>query len=236
MKSLVIIPAFNERESIANVIMDIQKDFPDADIIVVDDESSDGTDQTVKKLGCRILHLSVNLGIGGAVQTGYIYAVENSYDVIIRVDGDGQHDTKYISDLAAVILNQEADVCIGSRYLEYDGFQSTFFRRMGIRIISRLIYVLSGVRIKDATSGFCAVNQRVAELYAKEYQQDYPEPEAILTAVYEHALIREIPVRMKERCSGQSSISLQRSVYYMVKVILSLFFAYLRRAGRGSTK
>lgn len=166
------------------------------------------------------------MGIGGAVQTGYLYALRNEYDIAIQMDGDGQHDPAFLDALIAPLEKNEADICIGSRFLDDDvGFKSSRTRRAGIRFLSCLIFLCTKKHFKDVTSGFRAVNRKYIELYAKNYPLDYPEPEAIVMAVRSGAVIKEIPVKMRDRAKGVSSIDLKKSVYYMVKVSLSLVLA-----------
>lgn len=225
MKALVIIPAYNEQENIRNTVRDIETNCSDADYIVINDCSSDQTEQILKQNNIRHITLPCNLGIGGGVQTGYRYAREEGYDIAIQFDGDGQHDAKYLNDLIEPIKDGQADVVIGSRYIKKSGFQSTGLRRTGIGILSWLIRVLCGVRVLDVTSGMRAVNRRFIEVYARDYAQDYPEPEALVSAAVKGARIVEVPVEMRDRQGGSSSIGPLRSVYYMIKVSLALILA-----------
>ena len=225
MKTLVIIPAYNEQENIVNTVHDVHKHCPDLDYIVINDCSSDQTEKILKQNSMNYISLPCNLGIGGGVQTGYRYAVENGYDIAIQFDGDGQHDARYLYDLIAPIAEKKADIVIGSRFIRKQGFQSSGIRRFGINFLSGLIHLLCGVRVLDVTSGMRAVNRRYIEQYACEYAQDYPEPEAIVTAALKGATIMEIPVEMRERQGGVSSINPLRSVYYMIKVSLALILA-----------
>lgn len=222
MKIIVIIPAHNEQENIANVINGIKKHASDIDHIVINDCSTDNTRDVLESIDAQYINLSANLGIGGGVQTGYIYARENNYDIAIQLDGDGQHDPVYIKELLKPILIGEADVVIGSRFIEKKGFQSSHARRAGIGFLSFLINLCCGVKIKDTTSGYRAVNRKLIEIFAKQYAQDYPEPEAIISSALNGAKIVEIPVVMKERQGGVSSISAFRSIYYMCKVSISI--------------
>ena len=172
--------------------------------------------------GYQVLNLPINLGIGGAVQTGYRYALKYGYDIAVQLDGDGQHDASYVKRLIEPLLAGEADVVIGSRFLRREGFQSSRSRRIGINILSDLIWLCTGKRIRDVTSGFRAVNRRFITIYAEDYPSDYPEPEAIITAVMHHGRVAEVPVVMKEREGGTSSITFRKSVYYMIKVTLAI--------------
>lgn len=222
MKILVIIPAYNEEESILNVITKLNRDMEQADYVVVNDCSTDATIERLQETEASYLNLPVNLGIGGGVQTGYKYALLNDYDIAIQIDGDGQHDTNYLQDVIQPIIDGEKDIVIGSRFLKKEGFQSSGMRRVGITFLSALIQLCSGIKIYDVTSGFRAVNREYIRLYASDYPVDYPEPEAIVMAALEGARIGEVPVIMKERVSGKSSISALKSVYYMIKVSLAV--------------
>lgn len=222
MNTLVIIPAYNERDNILNTIADIEKNAPFADYVVINDCSTDDTKEFLKNAQANYIDLPINLGIGGGVQTGYRYAMDNGYDIAIQFDGDGQHEARYINDIIAPIARGQADIVIGSRFIEKEGFQSSALRRAGINFLSGLIKALCGVKVHDVTSGMRAVNRKVIELFANNYAQDYPEPEAILASGIKGARIIEIPVQMRERQGGVSSISPAKSVYYMIKVSLAL--------------
>lgn len=234
MRTLVIIPAYNEEGNIRGTVRDLRENFPEGDPLVINDCSTDGTEQILVSEGVSHLKLPVNLGIGGGVQAGYRYALENGYDMAIQFDGDGQHEAKYLRALAEPIASGKADITIGSRFLEKEGFQSSGARRLGIGMLSRLIRLLCGVKVLDVTSGMRAVNRKFIEEYAEEYARDYPEPEALLYAGVRGAVIREVPVMMKERENGKSSISSFRSVYYMIKVSLALVLG--RIADKGSKR
>ncbi len=227
VKTLVIIPAFNERECIEKTIKEVQSACAEVDLLVVNDCSEDDTAKILRRLRIPFLDLPVNLGIGGAVQAGYRYALENGYEVAIQLDGDGQHDPRYLSEMVRVLESGEADIVIGSRFLEKEGFQSSGARRAGIRFLDRLIRLCSGVTVTDCTSGFRAVSADYIKLYAEDYPVDYPEPEAIVQAALQGAKIREIPVVMRERKTGSSSIRPLRSVYYMTKVSLAILLCRL---------
>lgn len=235
MNTLVIIPAYNEQENIIFTIGDIKRYTNGIDYVVINDCSTDKTKEILAANGEKYLDLPINLGIGGGMQTGYRYALEHGYDIAIQFDGDGQHDARYLKDLIAPIESGQADMVIGSRFIEKEGFQSTGLRRLGINFLSGLIYCLCGVRVKDVTSGMRAVDRKMIEQFATEYAQDYPEPEAILTAGLSGARIMEVPVQMRERQGGVSSINPVRSVYYMIKVSLALILFRLTR-GRKKKK
>lgn len=221
-KVLVIIPAYNESENIQKVINDLKKWAPSMDYIIVNDCSKDSTLSVLQKADAKYLDLPINLGIGGGVQTGYLYAMKNEYDIAIQMDGDGQHNAKYLNALIEPIIEKRADFVIGSRYLQHEGPQSSFFRRIGIKFLSFLIKICTGIKIYDVTSGFRAVDKTLINLFAHEYAQDYPEPEAIVLAAQNNTKIMEVPVLMNERERGKSSISGVRTIYYMIKVSLSI--------------
>ena len=229
MKTLILIPAYNEQDSISNTIQDIEGSCSLEDIgyLVINDCSTDGTKEILEKYSIPYLDMPINLGIGGGVQAGYRYALENGYDIAVQFDGDGQHMAECIENLVAPIKAGKADVVIGSRFLTNEGFQSSALRRFGIRFLSELIFMLCGIRIRDVTSGMRAVNRKMIEEFAKNYAQDYPEPEAILASGLMKARIVEIPVQMRERQGGTSSINALRSIYYMVKVSAALVITRL---------
>ncbi len=228
MKTLVIIPAYNEEESIRTTVCEVREKAPWADILVVNDCSTDATEERLIGLGVRHLILPVNLGIGGAVQAGYRYALANGYEATVQLDGDGQHDPAYLETLIDELEKGDADLVTGSRFITREGFISSGLRRFGIGFLNGLIRLLCGVRVTDATSGFRAVSASLIALYAEEYPIDYPEPEAIVMARMHGARIKEIPVVMRERSGGRSSIRPLHTVYYMTKVSLAIL---LRRIG-----
>lgn len=236
---LVIIPAYNEAENIVQVIRQMQEEAPWCDYLIVNDGSTDATLSICKDEQFNYLDLPINMGIGGAVQAGYIYARKNGYDIAVQMDGDGQHDVVYLEKLLEPIKKDEADVVIGSRFLEKEGFQSSASRRAGINILSFLILLTTGKRIKDVTSGYRAVNRRFIEIYSRNYPMDYPEPEAIVSAIMHLGRVCEVPVQMRAREGGVSSITFRRSVYYMIKVTLAILICRmsygLRRAKRTDT-
>ena len=220
MRKLIIIPAYNESESIENTIRDIVETVPDFDYIVVNDCSRDNTLDILSSNRYAYLNLPINLGIGGAVQTGY--------DVAIQVDGDGQHDVHYLADMLHMMQEQGADMVIGSRFIEKEGFQSSKLRRVGISYFTFLIHLLTGITITDPTSGFRMINRNVMALYAKDYPRDYPEPESVVALLKRKMKVKEIPVVMRERQGGVSSIHMKRSVYYMIKVSLAILIEWIR--------
>lgn len=222
MKVLIIIPAYNEEKSIEKVVENLEKNYPQYDYLIVNDGSKDRTEEICQKNHYNYVSLPVNLGIGGGVQTGYLYATKNDYDIAIQIDGDGQHDPAYIEKLITPIIAGEADMTIGSRFIEKEGFQTSFMRRLGINIIRFVIKMCCGVTITDTTSGFRASSKDLTKFFSENYAQDYPEPEAIVTSVLNGYRVKEVPVIMNERKAGVSSINALKSVYYMVKVSLAL--------------
>lgn len=222
MRCLLIIPAYNEAENIEKVVDNIIQNYSGYDYIIVNDGSTDETEEIcIRNNYCFVSH-PINLGIGGAVQTGYRYALKNHYDIAVQIDGDGQHDISYVEELIEPLIKGEADIAIGSRFITREGFQSSASRRAGIFFLSKLIQCLCLKRVKDVTSGFRAVNKNYIRIYADNYPSDYPEPESIVSALIHGGIVREIPVIMKERTSGKSSINLYKSVYYMIKVTLAI--------------
>lgn len=232
---LVIIPAYNEAENIVKVVNHMKKQAPQYDYLIVNDGSTDNTLKLCRQEKFHYLDLPINMGIGGAVQAGYIYAYKNDYDIAVQIDGDGQHDITYLDRLIEPLVSKEADVVIGSRFLEKEGFQSSAGRRMGIMILSRLIWLVTGRKIMDVTSGYRAVNRMFIEIYSKDYPMDYPEPEAIVSAIMHLGRVREVPVQMRAREGGTSSITFKKSIYYMIKVTLAILLcriSYGIRRGR----
>lgn len=225
MKVLVIIPAYNEQDCIGKVIDNMRNHYPEYDYIVINDCSKDNTEQILKDRQANYLNLPINLGIGGGVQAGYRYALRYGYDIAVQMDGDGQHNPEYIKDIIAPILKDEADSVIGSRFINNEGFQSSALRRFGISFLSNLIRIVCGVRILDVTSGSRAVNRKCIQLFASEYAQDYPEPEAIVASAMKGFRLKEVPVIMNEREGGVSSINGLKSIYYMIKVSVAVVIA-----------
>jgi glycosyltransferase involved in cell wall biosynthesis len=229
LKRVAIVPAFNEEEAVTRVIEELRAFDPGLEIVVIDDGSTDRTAETARACGASVVRLPFNLGIGGAVQTGFRYAWEHGFDVAVRVDGDGQHDPAELGAVLEPVLADEADIAVGSRFMGGEGFRSSRSRRIGIRLLAWIVSALTRQKITDPTSGFQAVNRLGIRLFAADYPHDYPEAEATVM-VFKHRLrMTEVPVTMRARESGQSSITAVRSVYYMVKVVLAIFVALFRR-------
>lgn len=226
-KVLLIIPAHNEEASIQKTVESIKN----YDYIIINDGSTDQTEQILIDNHYNFISLCFNLGIGGAVQTGYKYALENGYDVAVQFDADGQHDANSIKDLVQPIINGEADFTIGSRFIRKnsENFKSSFLRRVGIRLISNFIFLFSRTRIYDTTSGFRAANKEVITHFAENYPKEYPEPVSNYELIKLGYKIKEIPVKMHEREAGKSSIHSWKSAYYVINVLLSIFVIKIRR-------
>ena len=234
-KSVAIVPAFNEAKAIAATIAEIRRWAPDFDLLVVDDGSSDATAECARAAGATVIRLPFNLGIGGAMQSGYVFALEQGYEVAVQVDADGQHDPRHIYELLAQLrADPRLNMVTGSRFLERDGdgYRSSAARRVGIRLFARVVSLITGQRVTDPTSGFRMTDRRGIELFARDYPQDYPEIEAILLLHAHRLRSLEIPVTMRPRLAGQSSISSSQSVYYMVKVLLAVFVGLFRARPR----
>ncbi len=231
MKVCVIVPAYNEQKNITAVLQDIYSVDKNYVIAVIDDGSLDCTAKVANGVGiAKVISLPCNLGIGGAVQTGFKYANTNNFDIAIQFDGDGQHIAAEIQKLLEPLIKDEADAVIGSRFLHknQNGFRSTFMRRIGIKIFEIICKIFTGKRISDCTSGFRAYNKKALEMLAHNYPTDFPEPEAVILLRQNNFRIKEVAVEMRERIHGVSSIGSIKSIYYMVKVILSMSMAKIR--------
>ncbi len=227
MRALVIIPAYNEEKSVSGVIHKIRQNTG-IDVLVVNDGSADNTSLVAREAGAIVVDLPFNLGIGGAVQTGYLYASKNDYDVAVQVDADGQHDPGDLGRIIAPVAKGEADMVLGSRYVEKSAYRAPLARRMGMMVFSSVVSMINGQPIKDTTSGYRAVNKKVIAYFADNYPADYPEVEALILLKKAGFRIKEIPVTMAARTYGESSITPLRSVYYMVKVLLAIFMNLIR--------
>jgi glycosyltransferase involved in cell wall biosynthesis len=227
-KILIIVPAYNEERSIESVIERIHDHFPEGDILVVNDGSTDLTSEKAKGASAVVLDLPINLGIGGAVQTGYQYAYEKGYEIAVQVDGDGQHDPKEIPKLIEVLEKKEADVAIGSRFVGVPSYKGSAMRKVGISVLAQVISVMTGQKVTDPTSGFRAASRKAIRLFAHNYPQDYPEPEVIVLLSRCGLKVKEVPATVYQRESGESSITKIRAIYYMVKVLLAIFVTSFR--------
>lgn len=221
-KILVIIPAYNEARTIKNVVSQVSVNIPQADILVINDCSTDDTKNILDRECINYIDLISNLGIGGAMQTGYIYALENDYDIAIQIDGDGQHDPYSINEMLEPIVKNEYDMVIGSRYIEKTSYKTPILRMLGMLYFRKLISLITNKRIIDITSGYRLVNKRIIKMFAKDYPKDYPEVEVLVNLSKNGYRILEIPVEMKARETGFSSITPIKSIKYMIKVTFNL--------------
>lgn len=227
---LAVVPAYNESATIADVVRAIRLHAPEFTILVVDDGSTDDTDRCAERAGATVLRLPFNIGIGGAVQAGFVYAWEHGYDFLAQVDGDGQHDSVELRRLVETMESNAVDMVCGSRFLTNDyRYPAPISRRTGIHIFAFLLSRIVRMRVSDPTSGFRLYNRRAIELFARHYPHDYPEVEAVLILHHHSLRMCEVPVRMYARGGGTSSISTGKSAYYMVKVLLALFVGLGRR-------
>jgi glycosyltransferase involved in cell wall biosynthesis len=227
---LIIIPCYNEAKNIGTLLQALKTlNIPDHTLTVlpVNDCSTDHTLAVIQAHTNTYLNLSNNLGIGGAVQSGIKYAFKFNFDLAVQMDGDGQHPPAELLKLLTAMKTEQVDMCLGSRYIQYQGFQSTALRRMGIRVLNQLIYLTTGQKVKDSTSGYRVFNRNAIALFAKYYPDKYPEPEAIVYAKLNKLRIQEIPVHMIDRVEGETSISGFSTIYYMLKVCLAILFLKL---------
>jgi glycosyltransferase involved in cell wall biosynthesis len=229
MNILIIVPAFNEEESITGVIRDLRKYVPQADVLIVDDGSADATTQVAREMGAKVLELPFNLGIGGAVQTGYLYAYQHGYDIAVQFDGDGQHIASEVKKLIEPLESGRADLSIGSRFLNPGAYHAPIFRKLGIRLFSFVLSRILGMAVTDSTSGFRAANRRAIEFFSRSYPDDYPEVESLVLLHKMNMRMEEVAAAMRERTSGRSSITPVRSVYYMTKVLMAIFIDLLKK-------
>jgi glycosyltransferase involved in cell wall biosynthesis len=227
---LAVVPAYNEEGTVARVVTKIHELAPDFDVVVVDDGSTDGTAEQAEKAGAKVVRHPFNLGIGGAVQSGFTYALENGYDRLAQIDGDGQHDPAELGKLIdAMDADRSIDMVCGSRFMTAESdYVAPISRRTGIHIFAFLLSRIVGQRVTDPTSGFRLYNRRGIALFARDYPHDYPEVEAVLMVHFHRLTMREVPVRMFKRGGGVSSISSGKSVYYMIKVLLAIFVGLVR--------
>jgi hypothetical protein len=231
LRKLAIVPAYNEAGMVGRVVRDIRRHAPDFDILVVDDGSTDTTALHARAQGAMVISHPFNLGIGGAMQSGYKFALRHGYDVAVQVDGDGQHKPAYIHELLAALQTEgdEADMVCGSRFRGDPGYKVPLGRRIGNLIFAIVLTAITRQRITDPTSGFRMTNRRGIELFARDYPHDYPEVEALLMLNAHRLRIHEVHVSMNARGFGRSSIDYPRSAYYMLKVLLAIFIGLFRR-------
>lgn len=229
MKKIVIIPAYNEEGGIVKTVTDVMENAKDFDYVVINDCSKDNTLEICHEHNFNVVNLPVNMGIGGGVQTGYMYAYRNGYDIAVQFDGDGQHNASYLDSMSKKLVEENLDMVIGSRYIEKEGFQSSGMRRMGIKYFTGLIKLLTGKKITDPTSGMRVINRKIMKQFSEEYPKDYPEPESVVAILRRKKKVLEIPVIMRERSGGVSSISMKKSVYYMIKVSLAILIERIRK-------
>jgi glycosyltransferase involved in cell wall biosynthesis len=228
-RRIAIVPAFDEERNIGRVVDELRASDPLLDVVVISDGSADRTAEVAAEHGARVVRLPFNLGIGGAVQTGFRYAYERGYELAVRCDGDGQHDPAELPKVLAPVLAGEADIAVGSRFAGDAGFRSSATRRVGIRLLALIVSAIAKQRVTDTTSGFQALNRKALELFAADYPHDYPEVEGMVMTIKHRLRLREVPVTMREREHGRSSITALRSFYYMAKVLVALFVGLFRR-------
>ncbi|HEY2220276.1 MAG TPA: glycosyltransferase family 2 protein [Gaiellaceae bacterium] len=229
VKRIAIVPAFNEERNVGRVLDELRAIDPGLAVVVVSDGSTDRTAEVASARGAYVIRLPFNLGIGGAVQTGFRYAWEEGYELAVRLDGDGQHDPGELGILVAPVVAGEADLAVGSRFVAGGGYRSSAARRIGIRVLARVVSLIARQRLTDTTSGFQACNRRAISLYAADLPHDYPEVEGMVMAIKHRIRLVEVPVTMREREHGSSSIGTLGSIYYMVKILLALFVDLFRR-------
>jgi len=229
MKILVIVPAYSEECCIQGVIEDLRENFPQGDILVVNDGSTDMTSEIAKALGVKVIDLPYNVGIGGAMQTGFLYALREGYDAALQFDGDGQHHADQIEKILKPFLSNSADLVVGSRFLSDAGFTSSVQRRIGSKILSFVVSLIAGQRITDTTSGFRVYGRNTLEFFSENYPEDYPEVEAFVLAHKKGLRIVEVPSEIGPRTGGKSSITFTQAIYYMVKVMLAIFVDLLKK-------
>jgi hypothetical protein len=225
---MVIIPAYNEEGSIGHVIREVRGVLPGVPVVVVDDGSADGTCQVARRSGAEIIRLPHHLGLGGAVQTGYRFAFEHGYEIVVRVDSDGQHDAAEIPVLLEKLREDNYDMVTGSRFLRDNGYQVQWLRRFGGLLFSLVLYPILGKRITDPTSGFAAVNRRALEVFSRSFPLEYPEIEALVVLQRKRLRFCEVPVQMFARRAGRSTIGSAQAVYYMFRVLLGVLVNVLK--------
>ena len=229
VRRVAIVPAYNEEHNLARLLGELHALDAGLEVVVVSDGSTDRTAEIAAANGAHVVQLPFNLGIGGAVQTGFRFAWERGYDLAVRLDGDGQHDPSQLRAVVAPVAAGEADLAIGSRFLAAGGYRSSAARRIGIRVLARVVSWIAHQRLTDTTSGFQALNRRAIRLFAADLPLDYPEVEGLVMALRHRIRVKEVPVTMRERETGRSSITFIRSIYYVLKVTLALFIAMVRK-------
>ena len=229
LRRIAIVPAFNEERNIGRVLDELRALDPGLEVVVVSDGSTDRTADVAGAGGAHVIRLPFNLGIGGAVQTGFRFAWEEGYELAVRLDGDGQHDPGELPKLVAPVVAGDADLVVGSRFVSGGGYRSSAARRVGIRILASVVSSIARQRLTDTTSGFQACNRRAIGIYATDLPHDYPEVEGIVMAIRHRIRLVEVPVTMREREHGRSSIGALASIYYMIKILLALFVDLFRR-------
>lgn len=229
-KTLVIIPTYNEESTLRDVVCRIKNTLPESNVLVINDGSTDNTSGIAKSSGAMVLDLPYNLGVGNTIQTGFLFAIQRGYDIVVRLDADGQHRPEDAKSLMEPVLNGGADMTVGSRFLlSNGGFKSTLVRRAGIRFFSTLVSLIIRKRVTDPTSGFQAMNEKVVRFFTQEYPPDYPEVEALVLANKAGFTVKEVPVEMLERKGGQSSINFLNSIYYVLEVLTSIIVSIFRK-------
>jgi hypothetical protein len=229
VRRIAIVPAFNEERNIGPLLAELKALDPGLEVVVVSDGSTDRTAEVAAAAGAHVVRLPFNLGIGGAVQTGFRFAWEGGYELAMRLDGDGQHDPAQLRDVVGPVIAGEADFAIGSRFIGAGGYRSSAARRIGIRVLAWVVSRITRQKLTDTTSGFQAANRRTIGLFAADLPHDYPEVEGLVMAIRHGIRVREVPVTMREREHGRSSIGALGSVYYMIKVLLAVFVDLFRR-------
>lgn len=226
---LILIPAYNEAGSIGQVLDEIRTHMPTVDVLVISDGSTDETAAIARGRGAMVVELPQNLGIGGAVQTGYRFAARHGYQVAVQIDADGQHDVRELPPLLSAVLTGQADLAVGSRYVADSGYRGAAARRMGSWMLAHWVRLMTGQMVHDPTSGFRVAGARVVALFAQEYPVDYPEVETLVLLERRGFRVREYPVKMRSRTAGQSSITPAKSIEYMIKVGLAVMIQRMRR-------
>ena len=228
-KILIIVPAFNEEKSLGTVLDSIKSETPYADIVVINDGSHDATADVARKNGVAVISVPYNLGIGGAVQTGLIYAQRQGYDVAIQLDADGQHKAEELEKLLHHIKNDEADLVLGSRFLEKTDYHSTFMRKLGNRIFSGLIAMVTKQYFTDSTSGFRAFSRRAINFLSDHYPTEFPEPESLVILKKHGFCIKEVSVEMNERQAGESSVTKFKAIYFMISISIAILIDWIKK-------